>query len=78
MRSVTAGDRPAELVGLLEGGNYAAAVQRNVIARGDGEEVLFAAITLVTARDGHVAALQYFVSDQYATDALWSRKLEDV
>jgi hypothetical protein len=34
MRSVTAGDRPAELVGFLEGGDYAAAVQRNVIAGG--------------------------------------------
>ena len=52
-----ASDRPAELVALPEGGDYAAAGQRNQIAGEDGREVPFTAITLVTARDGLVAAL---------------------
>lgn len=74
MSQATAGDRPAELVTLLEGPDAAAVVQRNHVADADGGSQLVTAVTLVKVRAGRIAELEYFVSDQYVVDALWSQR----
>lgn len=75
MVQATASDRPAEVVTLLEGPDAAAVVQRNHVVDPDGRSQPFTAVTLVKVRAGRIAEVEYFVSDQYAVDALWSQRL---
>lgn len=75
MRLATASDRPAALVALLDGAEYAAVVQRNHIDGHDQSPQPFTAVTLARAKDGRLVELQYLVSDQYTVDDLWSRRL---
>ena len=75
MRRVTASDTPATLVALLDGGDYAAVVQRNHITGGDQSAQPLTAVTLARATEGRLVELQYLVSDQYAVDDLWSTML---
>ncbi|GAA3643083.1 nuclear transport factor 2 family protein [Microlunatus ginsengisoli] len=75
MRRVTAADTPATLVALLDGGDYAAVVQRNHITGGGQSAQPVTAVTLAEAKNGRLIELHYLVSDQYAVDDLWSRML---
>ena len=75
MARKTVSDRPPKLVALLDGRDYAAAVQRNYVVGHDGSELPFTTITLVRARGGRLAEMQYFPSDQYTVDDLWSSRL---
>jgi hypothetical protein len=67
--------RPAAMVALLDGTDYAAVVQRNHIGGRDLAARQFTAVTLARAKEGRIVELQYLVSDQYAVDDLWSSKL---
>ena len=75
MISETASDRPAAIVALFGEGDYAVLVQTNDILEVDGTARPITALTLVRARDGRLAELQYFVSDQYVVDKLWLDRL---
>jgi ketosteroid isomerase-like protein len=75
MRQATSSDRPATLVALLEGADYAAVVQRNHINGRDPTAQPVTAVTLARAKDGRLVELQHLVSDQYAVDDLWSQRL---
>jgi len=75
MASTTVSDRPAQVVALLDGQAYAAAVQQNTVVGRDGSELPFTTITLVRARGGRLVEVQNFPSDQYMLDELWSDRL---
>jgi ketosteroid isomerase-like protein len=69
---ILAGGLHVELLDTLAAGEHVVTVQRNSAPPGDGGPALdLTAVNLFTVRDGKLARMQSFVSDQYALDAYW-------
>ena len=63
-----------QLLGMLEGGDHVAALQRNT-ASVDGHELDVQVVNLFTVRDGQVARLDTFFGDQPHAEAFWESVL---
>jgi ketosteroid isomerase-like protein len=69
-RLLGAGLHP-QLLGVLEGDDHVAAVQRNT-AEANGASLDVQVVNLFTVRDGRVARLDTFFGDQVAAEAFWN------
>jgi len=72
-RLLGAGLQP-EVQGMLEGGSYVAAVQRNT-ASAKGATLDVRVVNLFTVSDGLVSRLDTFFSDQRAAEEFWNAAL---
>ena len=70
---LTPADRPAELVDIATSDDKAVVIQCNTIALPGREPVMVDMLVLAQFRNGKLAALQYFSSDQYLLDEFWSQ-----